>query len=105
MIPLSKRESVTHTDEDGVIWEFVPKTGLVERQLIAMIEGAEKIGAVERYDIWSDFFNRIVKKWTSDKMPKFGENPAQYFAQEEIIRIVLEYWTKANTLTAEEKKS
>ena len=109
MIPLSARENVTLTDEDGVVWTFKPKTGDNERELMAFMEEGFSDFNVARLDKLGDFFDRVVVSWKDEKgrMPKIaeGKKPSSLFAIEEKINVLGDLWNRANRLTKEEKKT
>lgn len=107
MIPLSTRESVTHTDSDGITWTFAPKYGDFERELMGIPEASQKMTLSEQCAKTDEIIDRIVKGWSGGpaNMPKFPQDgkPSRLFAQSEKSELIM-MWNKANQLTAEEKK-
>jgi hypothetical protein len=106
MIPLCTKESVKYTDADGVIWEFIPKYGMIERELISTIGGANDKSPEDQISAIDDFIDRILIGWSGAKMPQFPETrkPSTMFSQYEKGQII-SFWNKANELTIEQKKS
>ena len=110
MIPVCMRESVTFKDSDEIVWTFRPKTGALESDYMATGTKAQAefdAGNAEAgIACHKEFFDRIVLGWSEQgtRMPKQDGKPSAIFNAEERMQ-VLEMWGKANSLTAEEKKS
>ena len=107
MIPLCSRDKIAIV-EDDITWVFNPKIGLLEKELVMAFADTEKMSAKEQMDISDDYIDKILVGWTDNKkrMPNYPEDkkPSKFFSQEEKIQIML-LWKRANTLTAEEKKT
>lgn len=106
MIPLSAREHVEYLDNDGVVFLFKPKTGANEGELFTMFaEGETLAKSIEKL---SAFIDKILVGWRDTKKAGMPAFPAEgrvsdMFNQNEKLKL-LDFWTKANALTPEEKK-
>ena len=107
MIPLCSRDKITIV-EDGITWIFNPKIGLLEKELVVAFADADKMTPVDQMEVSDNYIDRILVGWTdaNKKMPAFPADklPSKFFSQEEKIQLML-LWKRANTLTAEEKKT
>jgi len=109
MIPLSCKEgsTVTHTDEDGVVYTFKPKSGLLENEFFDLTdtEGHIKESTKEYLQREKDFFDKVVLKIDpKDKYKITGEKLSEFYTSRE-RGIIVGYWHTANFMTDEEKKS
>jgi hypothetical protein len=111
VIPLSANEKVYFKDDDGVVWAFKPRTGLLEREWFGMIERtkqAQSVSELEAFDALAAFFDKVLIGWDDAKsrMPAFPSDnrPHLLFTTEERYQVI-GFWMKAGILTPEEKKS
>ena len=104
MLPLSCKESVKHTDDDGIEYVFKPKTGDLEIELLEIYDSRESTQISEWVKRMREFFKKIV---VSVKDPKngFSSNDFINSANGQEQSRVIEIWHKANSLTVEEKKT
>jgi hypothetical protein len=96
MIPAFMKDSVSHA-VDGVMYEFYPKTGVLEKKLIGVF--ADPGNSEETEWKMRELIDEIVIAPKKD-----GLKASDLFNREEIL-VLFRYWNEANKVTDEEKKS
>jgi hypothetical protein len=96
VIPITSREYVEHTDTDGIVFRFVPKSGELEQEMLDIYKGCAENDTM--YSRISEFIDRILL------LPKYDKVPSKVFNTQEKF-LLLELWHKANKIAVEEKKS
>lgn len=112
MIPLASHETVTHKDEDGITWEFVPKYGATEREVLEFFSEENKtVTPISQMEKMAAFIDKILVGWSGGpagtlNMRKSDEVKclSAFFSVEEMGQI-LSMWSKANHVSAQEKKA
>lgn len=105
MIPVCAKERIEYTDEDGVVWTFLPKTGRRERALVELGDKAQTMTPAEAMDSTAIFIDEILVKWNGKGLPDPGVAKLSAFLNSAERWRVIEMWGKANELPPEEKKS
>lgn len=95
MIPLSSREFVEHTDKDGMVWRFKPKSGTLENELLKLWE--KGIDIEEMGKRREAFIEKILIS------PIDEYKKADYYSDEKVK--IIGFWNECNRLAVEEKKS
>jgi hypothetical protein len=106
MIPVCCKDFVTYTDESsGIVYRFKPKTGILERKVNTL--ALSEFKPVEGLDELNAIIDEILLLWDDTKkvgMPNFdSQKPSTVFHSEEKWKLI-NFWNKANSLSAEEKK-
>jgi hypothetical protein len=107
MIPLSCRDKISHRD-GTITWHFKPKTGFLEREVLALNDSLCTDLPRDQYlDILDTIINSILIGWedTDERMPAFpaDNKPGPIFNTHEKWALI-GYWNESNKLSAEEKK-
>lgn len=90
------KEFVEHKDDDGIVFRFKPKCGILERVQMDIWREGE---TVEQYrDKLDAFIDRILI------LPIYADAPSKVFNSEEKIEL-LRMWNEANKLSKEQKKN
>ena len=101
MIPLSCKETVSYTDNDGIVYTFKPKTGALEKEFFSLYDDREQAEASTWLGKVEVFLHKILVS-VADPQKRFDGVP-DYNTREQ--QEILSFWSKANELTPEEKKS
>lgn len=97
MIPAFSKDAVTYKDNDNTTYTFLPKTGILERELVAVFSDTDNNEAlVAKTDA-------LIDKILLTPKPK-DLKPSEAYNSEEKMELV-RYWNIANRLTIPEKKS
>lgn len=106
MIPLCSLDKVTFTDEDGTEWTFLPFTGHLEREFIAVCEAANKEddSAVKMID---ELAKKVIISCRPKANPDYfnGKNIVEELVISEKVKAIVNIWQRANLLTNEQKKN
>ena len=105
MIPVCSKESIDYTDEDGVVWTFLPKTGRRERALVDLGEKAQGMSPADAMEASASLVNEVLVGWKGPGLPAFPDGGAADLLNSGERWRIIEMWGKANELPAEEKKS
>ena len=97
MIPAFSKENVTYKDQDNTSYTFLPKTGILERELVAAFSTTEDSEqTVKKMD---ELIDKILIAPVKE-----GQKASDLYNSEEKMEII-KYWNAANRLTVPEKKS
>lgn len=108
MIPVSTRQYIQHTDDDGITWHFKPKYGEIEIEFLQIVESTKSQGIIASAEVSDSFIDKIVLGW-NDPQKRIVDYPAdkrpsKLFSQDEKAEL-LSMWHNCNRLSQEEKKS